>query len=617
MSGTERPPAAPIAAKRLESRRSEPRVQAMTPRSGGSPRAKKKQRRGRRWSWLGPLVLVLGAATGAYWKQLRQWSRELGAGATPTLAALPRLVRPVDLEALGDAITEMDVTRARQLAEEYQHGSLSVAESHRLGVERARLGLYVGDCDAAEAILATLPPEQDQVLGLLDLARRCAGATAASRVVEDVGRGLWVRLQDADDEPLVPYLLEVADQAREAVRVDLGVELPRPLRIDVVRDLFSLSAVSGLPLEAAETTGTVAVARWGRVTLLSPRASRHGYPWEDTLAHELVHLGLSRATRDFAPLWLQEGVAKRQEQRWRPPRPFDDDGEHDSVAARALATGHSVGVDNLGPSIAMLPSADAASIAFAEVTSFINFWIAQNGRGAFRLLLADLKGLEQRDPDAALRSVTGSGLQPWIARWQDYLRAQGASAGADAAVGPLAATAALPSSPEGTPAGGAARGQPPATPPTSTPTSTPDMRGVRLGDLLLRGQHYKAAARLFDEALAAAPRVSALRFRASEAALAENHLEDASGRLGRVEELDGPHAGWFALKARFYAAAGDQKSADEAARMATSLDPWSELVACDGQLRALLGGDPWELLDPSDPTRQKLCFMARARAPVQ
>jgi tetratricopeptide (TPR) repeat protein len=576
-------------------------MSARAPTGNSLPRAKKRRRPRRHWPWLGPLVLVLGAATGAYWKQLWEWSRAARSGdvVAPALAELPRLMRPVDLEALGNAITEMDVARARQLAEEYQRSSLSVAESHRLGVERARLGLYVGDCDAAEAILATLPPEQDQVVGLLDLARRCAGAVAASRVVEDEARGIWVRLQDADDEPLVPYLLEVANQAREAVRVDLGVELPRPLRIDVVRDLFSLSAVSGLPLEAAETTGTVAVARWGRVTLLSPRAARHGYPWEDTLAHELVHLGLSRATRDFAPLWLQEGVAKRQEQRWRPPRPFDAAGEYDNVAQRALATGRSVGVDNLGPSIAMLPSADAASIAFAEVTSFINFWIAENGRAAFRLLLADLEGLEQRDPDPALRGVTGFGLRDWIARWQSHLRTLGASASPDAAAG--ADPTAAPASP------GAAQ----------QPGAAPDMRGVRLGDLLLRGQHYKAAARLFDEALAAAPNVSALRFRASEASLAANRPEAARERLGRLEGLDGPHAGWFALKGRFDAEAGDAQSAVEASRMATSLDPWSELAACEGHLRGLLGSDPWELPDPSDPTRQKLCFMARARAPVQ
>ncbi|MEY4550633.1 MAG: hypothetical protein RL685_6828, partial [Pseudomonadota bacterium] len=340
----------------------------------------------------------------------------------PVRASLPALLLPVDLAALSDAITEMDVTHARELAERYQHASLSVGQSQRLAIERARLGLYVGDCDSAHAILAGLPPEEGEVASLLALAQSCAGATAASLVVEDTARGFWLRLQDGDDEPLVPYLLEVAERAREAVRVDLGVDLPRPLRIDVVRDLFSLSAVSGLPLEAAETTGTVAVARWGRVTLLSPRASRHGYPWQDTLAHELVHLGLSRATRDFAPLWLQEGVAKRQEQRWRSPRPFDDVDGHDRIAQRALLTGASVGVDNLGPSIAMLPSADAASIAFSEVTSFINYWIRVNGRAAFQLLLNDLKGLEERDPNAALRGVSGYDLKQWIARWQVELR---------------------------------------------------------------------------------------------------------------------------------------------------------------------------------------------------
>jgi hypothetical protein len=71
------------------------------------------------------------------------------------------------------------------------------------------------------------------------------------------------------------------------------------------------------------------------------------------------------------------------------------------------------------------------------------------------------------------------------------------------------------------------------------------------------------------------------------------------------------------LKARFDTAAGNAEAAAEASRMATSLDPWSELVACEGYRRGLLGGDPWELRDPSDPQRQKLCFMARARPPVQ
>ena len=113
--------------------------------------------------------------------------------------------------------------------------------------------------------------------------------------------------------------------------------------------------MTGLPYESAQTTGTVAVAKWGRVTLLSPRASHHGYPWRDTVAHELTHLAVTRASRDRAPLWLQEGVAKREEIRWRDPGPFDDRPPPEAVVQRGLELGLGVPLDKLGPSIAMLP----------------------------------------------------------------------------------------------------------------------------------------------------------------------------------------------------------------------------------------------------------------------
>ncbi len=548
----------------------------MTPRSPRKP-----SRRRRVLLALLGLTTVLSLAT-------MVWQRRTLLGFVTDRAgdsiALPRPLMQARLDALSNAITEMDVMRAQQLALEHQEIPLSVEQSQRLAIERARLGLYVGDCDSAEAILATLPPEEDQVKGLASVAHNCAGAVAASRVVQDVERGIWLRLQDNDDEPLVPFIVDVADHARRAVEADLGVDLPRPLRIDVVRDLFSLSSVSGLPLEAAETTGTVAVARWGRITLLSPRASRHGYPWEDTMAHEIVHLALSRATRDFAPLWLQEGVAKRQEQRWRAARPFDDADGHDRVARHALDTGTSVGVDNLGPSIAMLPSADAASIAFSEVTSFINFWIEQNGRAAFRLLLADLKGLESRDPDPALIAVSGYSLGEWILRWQVHLL--------DLDV----------PTPEAAVQGGSA---------------APDVRAIRLGDLLMRGQHFTAAARRFEEARALAPSVAALRYRASQARLGAGDPKLAASLLGQSKELDGPHAGWFALRGRFDRETGNTEAGTQASRMALSLDPWSEIVACEGYVENLLGSDPWEVPQPTDPAKQLLCTTARARPPVQ
>jgi len=281
-----------------------------------------------------------------------------------------------DLRALSDAITEIDLERAQKLAAGID------SETPQFLVERGRMLLYLGDCVGAAAVFSNpATTESKDGKQLAGWARSCAHATAAGFVVEDKSRGIWLRLQDDADRVFAPFVFQVAAQARDRIGAELGVELPRPLRIDMVRDLFSLSAVTGLPLEAAETTGTLAVARFGRIIIISPQATRSGYHWEDTLAHELTHLLVTRATRDRAPLWLQEGIAKREETRWREPRPFDPKDWADETAAHALRQGRQVGIDKLGPSIAMLPTPEAAATAYAEVQSFVGFFVREQGEG--------------------------------------------------------------------------------------------------------------------------------------------------------------------------------------------------------------------------------------------
>ncbi len=490
------------------------------------------------------------------------------------LVALPATANaPSRARAAADAITELDVARGRQLLE-------GAGDSPTLAFERARLAIYVGDCDTAAAILAA--PEfngASESAGLVELARSCARATAGSLVVEDRDAGLWIRLQDEEDRALVPFLSEVAIRAREQVKRDLGVELPRPLRIDLVRDLFSLSAVSGLPVSAAENTGTVAVARWGRVTMISPRATSLGYPWEDTLAHEITHLSLSRATRDRAPLWLQEGIAKRQETRWRAPRPFDSVPLPDTIARRALLENRSVGVDKLGPSIAMLPTPEAASIAFAEVTSFMEYWVHENGAPALQLLLADLKGLESDDTSAALRSVSGYDLPQWIARWQAWLRAR-----PDAPEAPEEAISQ------------AARSELP--------------RRVRLGDLLFARGESSAAAAQYEPAVAGAPHEAALRWRVARALIDAGERQRGFEALGTREDVRSVHGGHSALLGRRAQEAGDPAAAERDFRLGIAVDPLLPDVACEGRWPGRPSGKPPAL--PKDEKRQALCKAAQA-----
>lgn len=475
---------------------------------------------------------------------------------------------------IADAITEIDLDRAGDLL------AGAGAESRALSFERARLSVYRGDCAAASATLSSPDlRETKEGASLAALADSCARATVAGFVIEDQQRGVWLRLQDDADRALAPYLFDVSARARDAVTRILGVDLPRPLRIDLVRDQFSLSAVSGLPLPAAETTGTLAVARWGRVIMLSPRAAALGFPWEDTLAHEITHLVVTRATRDHAPLWLQEGLAKRLESSWRDARPFDDAGWADSVAQRALLGGRSVGIDKLGPSIAMLPTPDAASIAFAEVTSFIDYFIEEAGQSALRLLLADLRGIGARSAEPALRSVTGQSLAEWNARWQEDL------------VG---------------------RTLPPGARPHGPPLARDAARRGRLSELLLDQGRAVSAAEIIEPAVTPGLLDPSLRFRAARAALDAGKPDEARTFLGTLSEIGSVHGAWFALHGRFLREQGEARAAEQAFGTAIAVDPLSEDVACEGErARGVAAGGAAKV--PSTPERSALCAAARDR----
>ncbi len=308
---------------------------------------------------------------------------------------------------------------------EYDRAHAEVSKGDPLNpavrVAKARLALYEEQCDVAAALFAppSVPDVSDEGRLLADVARGCARVIAATVVDKDDENGIVIRYQDDADRGLTPILVETVLKARVSLTRDLGVAWKRPTRITVVRDLLSLSAMTGLPYSAAQTTGTVAVAKWGRVTLLSPRASQHGYPFRDTLAHELTHLAIAFQTRDRAPLWLHEGVARREEVRWRNPGVFDDHPTPESVVQRGMDLKLDIPLDKLGPSIAMLPSADAAMVAFAEVTSFVAYFAEAAGEGALAKLLVALR--DEAGVDEALNAVSGATLSQWDGKWRAQL----------------------------------------------------------------------------------------------------------------------------------------------------------------------------------------------------
>ncbi len=461
------------------------------------------------------------------------------------------------------------------------------ADDPRIALERARLGIYEMDCDGAAAILGRADvralPGGD---ALADIAHGCQRVTAALQSDRDEARAIEVRWQDEGDRPLAPLLFDTVAKAREALSRDLGVDWPRPTRVVVVRDLLSLSAMTGLPYDSARTTGTVAVAKWGRVTLLSPRASPHGYPWRDTVAHELTHLAVTRASRDLAPLWLQEGIAKREEIRWRGPGPFDDRPSSDAIVEAGDAMGKRFPLDKLGPSIAMLPSADDAMVAFAEVTSFVRYYAdtedARTGQtGAALPKLLHALSEPGTTADAALVSVSGADLKAWDARWR-------------------ASVAAKPRT---------------LLPPLFLAEPKRDRRELdrlreqrdrsRLAELLLARGHAGEAARELDrlapEVGATDPSMRWLRARILEAA---GRRPEGAGLVTDPKQVATSYGPWWATRGRWARADGDEGTAVLSFEAAVAADPMDPEAAC-------------ETIDdsasPADADRAHLCAAARSR----
>lgn len=462
------------------------------------------------------------------------------------------------------AILDMDLDGARGILD-----GADVKDA-ALAIERGRLGIYAHDYDGAASLLGRSDlAATNEGAELGDIARGCARGMAATVEVRDDERGVVVDLQDDDDRALVPMLADTAVKVRAQLQKDLGVDLARPVRIDLVRDQFTLAAMTGLPEQAARTTGTVAVAKWGRVTMLTPRAMSHGYPWLDTLAHEMTHLALSQGTRDRAPLWLQEGVAKREETRWRDPEPLDDVPPVDTVALVGIERGLGRPLDRLGPSIAMLPTAEEAAVAFAEVHSFIRFYTKEVGDTGLPQLVAHLKTtLAGDDVDKAIHDVSGVDLAGWDKRWRAHLASISRELPPD-----LAPAAAIPHMPE-------------------------IAKRVRLGELLGARGHHQAAAIELQRAQALVPTDASVRCWLAAELIAGGDRANASMLVEKIEDVHGRYGRWWSLHGLLH----PEPDADKSFSFGIALDPLDRDVGCEEKAAPEL---------PKDPLRAAVCEAAR------
>jgi tetratricopeptide (TPR) repeat protein len=224
------------------------------------------------------------------------------------------------------------------------------------------------------------------------------------------------------DEVLAPWALETLEAQRSALLEDLGYAPPGKVRVELVNDASELARASTLSKKEIDATGTIAICKFNKLIVTSPKAVLKGYDWLDTLAHEYTHLVVTQKGHNSVPIWLQEALAKYLESRWRGPAGKALPPSSRALLAERVKRNALIPFSKMHPSMAKLPSWQDAATAFAEVFFAAEYLDHEHGRKALRGVV-EAMGTGDSDQQA-VEAVTSKSFAAFERGWMGYLKAQ-------------------------------------------------------------------------------------------------------------------------------------------------------------------------------------------------
>ncbi len=335
------------------------------------------------------------------------------------LAQIQRLMHEWRIDEAAAALAQLGRGRAREPEVELVRGELQFLQGD---YEAAALAMR-----SALGALHSQSAEAQEARAMAELASATAEVTRGFVEQRSPGGHFILRFRSGRDAVLAPYAGEALEKARAALGADFdGISggdaaLPgTPVRVEIYDEVADLARVSTLTLREIETSGTIALCKWNRLMIVSPKALVRGYPWLDTLTHEYTHFIVSRVSHNSVPIWLHEGLAKFEERRWRGPAGGGLSPSMEHLLAVALSKKHFITFEQMSPSMAKLPSQEDTALAFAEVYTVVEFLHGKLGWAGLRALLREL---ESGTPDQrALATVYGAPFTAFDRAWKSWLR---------------------------------------------------------------------------------------------------------------------------------------------------------------------------------------------------
>jgi tetratricopeptide (TPR) repeat protein len=460
-----------------------------------------------------------------------------------------------------------DIEGARRGLDELLHEDRSSAVAAFL---QGRVLFEQGEYDAAaksfeEAVHRGAPP------GDIDAHLRLAKATAEEVKNDEVHESAHfvLRTRPGKDALLVPYALEGLEKAYAALTKDLGVSPPARIRVEVYETAQALSRVSPLTVAEIKASGTIALCKYNRLMITSPRALLRGYAWLDTLSHEFTHYLVTQKGRNSVPIWLQEGLAKFLETRWRGAPGLAVDEMSLVLLHKAAKENKLIPFAAMHPSIAKLPTQEAAALAFAEVEAAIRMLYLHGGQRALTDLVAAMAA-GARD-EKAVSLAYGKSFAQFEKDWRESLKElrKDPPAQAPGAARPLERKALVFKED----AKGAAKEG--GDMPGERPVDPEARRSVRLGEIFYARRRWAAAAQEYGKARSRMSReIPQIARRYAFAQVQLGKLGEAEAALASAVQRDPQDEAVQALYAHVLQKRGQPQKAKAALEAGIAVDPF-------------------------------------------
>ncbi|NIM03744.1 tetratricopeptide repeat protein [bacterium] len=235
------------------------------------------------------------------------------------------------------------------------------------------------------------------------------------------------------DNLLVEYALEALEKAYQEIQKELNYFPEEKILVEVYPTTEGFTHASSLSPRQIEVSGAIGICKFNRIMIISPRCLVYGYRWLDALAHEFIHYVLAKLTGLNMPLWLNEGLAKYHETRWRVQQPNYLIPVYKNALSVAARERKWVDFWKMKRGMPSLESREEVILAFAQVSLAVDYLLRHQGRNKLTHFLHELgktagKGKEEsfeqmeKRWDALFRRFFGMDQKKFQGILKDFLQ---------------------------------------------------------------------------------------------------------------------------------------------------------------------------------------------------